>query len=217
MRTAYNYIIPPSLATCVPYKASRLLVPTTKQKPRAQISSYCTSTRANPACHCRSYRHTNPPYEWQQAREIKTSGYCSQAGHLHSTVCSDRDRRGPCTLHCSGASPEGSSAPEARSHPSPAPRYLQSCPVGGPSRWPHCKIDAWGHVMQKSSISSCKVTTLAVVIPDRCAPKSPERLSTIADLRPSILGCIISVFWLPWSRLLAASCVFQSVPAHMHG
>lgn len=130
----YNTTLPCNLR-------SRLLVPsTTKQKCRAQISSYCTSTRTNPACHCRSYRHTSPPYEWQQAREIKTSSYCSQAGHLHSTVCSDRDRRGPCTLHCSGASPEGSSAPEARSHLSPAPRCQQSCPVGGPSRWPHCKM-----------------------------------------------------------------------------
>lgn len=66
-----------------------------------------------------------------KAREKRASGYyCSQAGHLHSTVCSDRDRRGPCTLHSSGASPEGSSAPEARSHPSPAPRGLEELPCG---------------------------------------------------------------------------------------
>lgn len=126
-----------------------------EKQTRARMPS-CIKHGRNPACHCRSYRHTSPPYEWQQARERKSSGYCSQAGHLHSTVCSDRDRRGPCTLPSSGA-PEGSSAPEARSHPSP----VEALPCG----WSLRPKDAWGHVMQTSSISSCKVTTLAAVIP----------------------------------------------------
>lgn len=42
--------------------------------------------------------------------------------------------------------------------------------------------------------------------------KIPRALSTIADLRPNVLGCIISVFCLPWSRLLVTDYyVFQRV------
>ncbi|UKZ60452.1 uncharacterized protein TrAtP1_001732 [Trichoderma atroviride] len=66
----------------------------------------------------------------------------------------------------SGAPPEGSSAPVLQCPRSPKPCVSSASRPGSAALWmvPSTQ-DAWGHVMQTSSISSCKVTTLAVVIP----------------------------------------------------
>lgn len=138
-----------------------------EEQTRAQMPS-CIKHGRNPACHCRSYRHTSPPYEWQQARERKRSGYCSQAGHLHSTVCSDRDRRGPCTLVLQ--------QPEAI--------HLQRleawkrCPVGGPFD-PRCigarDADVQHLVLQGHHHPGCC---------DPCLMRTKIPRATIDDCRP---------------------------------
>lgn len=125
-RTAYNYMLPPYFnATRMPYEASKLLAPSTTGRRKARLGSRCHHASNADGILLVTAAATATPARHMSRSKEKSSGYCSQAGHLHSTVCSDRDRRGPCTLPSSGA-PEGSSAPEARSHPCPAPQGLEA-------------------------------------------------------------------------------------------
>lgn len=164
-------MLPPYLAACMPYMRHPSCLPhqqlENEKQTRAQMPS-CIKHARNPACHCRSYRHTSPPYEWQQAREKKKLRLLQPS---RSPAQHRLQRQGsPWAVHppvpSSGASPEGSSAPVLQCSRSPKSSVSSASRPGSAALWvvPSTQ-DAWGHVMQTSSISSCKVTTLAAVIP----------------------------------------------------
>ncbi|TFB03747.1 hypothetical protein CCMA1212_004621 [Trichoderma ghanense] len=135
--------------------------------------------------------------------------YCSQVGHLHSTVCSARDRtalvqsvrppRAPfqwpispaSAAHCCWAPPF---PPEESARTLPEALLesgLDSLKAAGASGGA-CPRQG-GHVMQASSISFCKVTHLPAVVLPEMRSKIPRAISTIADRRRRVLGGIMSV------------------------